>query len=278
MTKKSPRIYTYKITFEEVPYYYYGVKKEKYFNQKYFGSPITHKWCWDFYTPKKQILEIFDYTDEGYHNAFEVEKRLIKPVLNDKWCLNENVGGIMSLSSAKKVGKNHFKNGTGCFSLTQQERIKLSKEIIERQRKNKIGLFGMSKEEIVNAAKLGGQKSFEMKTGIFSLTEQERKELNQKLKEENRGIYGISEERRKEIGRLSGKKSGKKTFEKKTGLFGMNDEDKQNARIKGGKTTAQKLNQQKWKCLVTGYITTPGPLTSYQKRRNIDTSKRIRIQ
>jgi hypothetical protein len=32
MTSQSPRIYTYKITFEEIPYYYYGVKKEKYFN------------------------------------------------------------------------------------------------------------------------------------------------------------------------------------------------------------------------------------------------------
>jgi hypothetical protein len=29
MTSQSPRIYTYKITFEEVPYYYYGMKAEK---------------------------------------------------------------------------------------------------------------------------------------------------------------------------------------------------------------------------------------------------------
>ena len=34
----QPRIYTYKITFEEVPYYYYGSKKEKYFNEEYWGS------------------------------------------------------------------------------------------------------------------------------------------------------------------------------------------------------------------------------------------------
>jgi hypothetical protein len=47
MTSQSPRIYTYKITFEEVPYYYYGSKKERYCNQNYFGSPVTNKWCWD---------------------------------------------------------------------------------------------------------------------------------------------------------------------------------------------------------------------------------------
>jgi hypothetical protein len=49
----QPRIYTYKITFEEVPYYYYGSKKEKVFDEEYCGSPVTNKWCWELYTPKK---------------------------------------------------------------------------------------------------------------------------------------------------------------------------------------------------------------------------------
>ncbi len=248
MTKKSPRIYTYKITFEEVPYYYYGVKKEKYFNQKYFGSPVTNKWCWELYTPKKQILEIFDYTDNGYYQAYEVEKRLIKPALNDKWCLNENVGGIMSLSLLKKVGETHFKNNTGVFSLSKDDRTLLSKKIVEKNKKNKVGIFSMSREEILDAAKKGGQKSFETKTGIFSLTEQQKKEINQKLKEERRGIYGISSERRKEIGRISGKKS------------------------------AKIINSQRWECCETGYVSTPAGLSVYQKARGIDTSKRRRIE
>ena len=101
----NPRIYTYKITFEEVPYYYYGVKKEKIYNEEYWGSPKTNKWCWEFYTPNKQILELFDYTEDGYIKSQEVEKRLIKPVLNNKFCLNENVGGIFSLTSCSKAGK-----------------------------------------------------------------------------------------------------------------------------------------------------------------------------
>ena len=91
MTLQSPRIYLYKITFEEAPYYYYGVHKERIFNEEYWGSPITNKWCWDFYTPKKQILEIFEFSDEGYIKAETIEKRLISPFYNtDKWCLNEN--------------------------------------------------------------------------------------------------------------------------------------------------------------------------------------------
>ena len=55
MTSQSPRIYLYKITFEEVSYYYYGVHKEKRYNEYYMGTPVTHKWVWDFYTPKKHI-------------------------------------------------------------------------------------------------------------------------------------------------------------------------------------------------------------------------------
>ena len=107
MTSQSPRIYLYKITFEEVPYYYYGVHKEKKYNEKYFGTPITHKWCWELYTPKKQILQLFNFTDEGWLEAQEVEKRLIKTFYNtDRWCLNENVGGIISLRAIRKnIGK-----------------------------------------------------------------------------------------------------------------------------------------------------------------------------
>ena len=45
-----------------------------------------------------------------------------------------------------------------------------------------------------------------------------------------------------------------------------------------GKRGAIKTNQQKWKCLETGFITNPGNLTQYQKARGIDTSKRIKIE
>jgi hypothetical protein len=77
MTSQSPRIYIYKITFEEVLYYYYGVHKEKRFNDYYMGSPITHKWMWDFYTPKKQILQFFEFNDEGWLEAQEIEGKAV---------------------------------------------------------------------------------------------------------------------------------------------------------------------------------------------------------
>ena len=46
-------------------------------------------------------------------------------------------------------------------------------------------------------------------------------------------------------------------------------------RIRKGKSP--KINQEKWKCLVTGHISTSGPLTGYQKARGIDISLREKV-
>ncbi len=136
MTPQLPRIYTYKITFEEVPYYYYGWHKEKRFNEEYWGTPYTHKWCWEFYTPKKQILEVFEYSDEGYLKAQKIESRLIKPFMNtDSWCLNANCSGIISMEamikggrrSGKISGKKSYELGLGVHGLTKEEKVENGK-------------------------------------------------------------------------------------------------------------------------------------------------------
>ena len=210
-----PRIYTYKITFLETPHYYYGVHKEKVFNEEYLGSPVTHRWIWDFYTPNKQILETFDFTDDGYVEAQEVEKRIIKQFINDKWCLNENCGGIFSLNSCSKAGKMGglvtMKKGVGLFGMDKETHIKGAKKGTQTQKKNKIGLFGASKEQLIEWGK--------------------------------RGALGKSKQELSEAGR------------------------------KG----AQKSNSQKWKCLITGYISNPGGLTKYQRAKGIDCLNRIRV-
>jgi hypothetical protein len=97
-----PRIYTYKITFEEVPFWYWGVHTERKFGENYLGSPKTHAWAWDFYTPQKQILEVFQYSEEGWKQALSVEDRLILPDLNNPLCLNERCNVKASIKSAIK--------------------------------------------------------------------------------------------------------------------------------------------------------------------------------
>jgi hypothetical protein len=183
MTSQSPRIYLYKITFEEVPYYYHGVHKERKYNEYYMGSPVTHKWVWDFYTPKKQILQFFDFTDEGWLEAQEVETRLIKPFFNtDKWCLNEGCGGVISLEikrkNGKKIGRQHKENKTGIFALTLEQRRENGKiygKISGRiAYENKIGVHALTGEERAKYAKISGKNTYELGLGIHSLTFEER--------------------------------------------------------------------------------------------------------
>jgi hypothetical protein len=97
----EPRIYLYKITFKGRPEWYWGIHKEKKFNEYYMGSPHTHKDFWIKYQPQREILELFDYSQEGWSQARCKEIELILPHLNDPLCLNEGCGGIFSLEAAR---------------------------------------------------------------------------------------------------------------------------------------------------------------------------------
>ena len=252
MTSQSPRIYLYKITFEEVAYYYYGVHKEKLFGEEYWGSPYTHRWCWELYTPKKQILQFFDFTDEGWIEAQEVEKRIIKPVYNtDKWCLNENVGGQISLNVRRKTGKKCAKLKIGIHNMEKEERKNISKKAGNKTKLLNKGIFALSQEQRIENGKIYGKKSgrisYEMGVGIHGLSREERIENSKKMqricKENKTGIWKFTEEERKQ-----------RFFE-----------------------NCGNVNKIKWICLETGYVTTCGPLTNYQRARGIDTSKRRRV-
>ena len=263
MTSQSPRIYIYKITFEEVPYHYYGLKREKKYNEYYMGSPYTHKWVWDFYTPKKQILEIFPYTDEGWLEAQEVEKRLIRPVLNDKWCLNEAYGGYISLKirqeNGRKLGLTYGKiNGKklGIKNVESGHIQNLGKIYGNKHKENKTGVCGLSKEKLIEIGKNSGYKTYEMGIGVHGLTPEQRTA------------------NAKKAASIGGKVSGKMQYELKIGIHGMSKEQKQEI----GKNSMKKINAQRWMCLETGHISNPGGLSVYQKARGIDTSKRKRME
>lgn len=90
-----------------------------------------------------------------------------------------------------------------------------------------------------------------------------------RCKENKTGVCGQSLEKMRENGR----KSGNKNKENKTGFCGMTLEELSEAGKKGVKVT----NAQKWQCTQTGYVSTSGPLTHYQNKRGIDTTKRIKV-
>ena len=179
--KRNPRIYTYKITFADVPYYYYGLHKEKKFNEYYMGRPVTHRWCWEMYEPKKQILELFEYSDNGWLRAQEVEKRIIKPFYNtDKWCLNENCGGNFSLGTSRKTVLKQRETGTGLFGLTKEQRSETSKKSYSKHKETGTGLFGLTKEQRSEIAIKNALKQRETGTAIFGISKEQRSEMGRK--------------------------------------------------------------------------------------------------
>jgi hypothetical protein len=104
----QPRIYVYIVKFEEIPDWYWGVHKEKKFEEFYLGSPVTNAWKWDFYTPHLKILQEFEYSEEGWKEALNLEERLIRPDLNNPLCLNEGVGGKCSIRVHQETGRKVF--------------------------------------------------------------------------------------------------------------------------------------------------------------------------
>jgi len=200
----QPRIYTYKITFPDQGWWYWGVHKERRYGESYWGSPTTHKAKWENFEFEKQILEFFD----SYEEALRVEKRLIKPDLDNPLCLNEGCSTFVSLASAAKGGRN-------CPRETQ-----VQNGINEQKRRKDLGIsaFNTSPEQLkINGSNVGNY-SWKNKTGSF--TPELTKQRHDKLRN---------------------------------------------------------MNTERWRCLVTGFITSPGPLSRYQKARGIDTSLREKV-
>lgn len=95
------KCYIYKVTFQEVPHFYIGVRKRDPEEDPYLGSPRTHKSYWEIYTPKKHILCVLGDWDR----AQELEKQIIRENWTNKYCLNENCGGHFSEEVCRVSGR-----------------------------------------------------------------------------------------------------------------------------------------------------------------------------
>ena len=185
----QPRIYTYKITFEEIPHWYWGVHKEKRYNDGYLGSPVTHKWMWEFYTPKIQILEFFPFSEDGWKSALSVEKRLITPDLNNPYCLNEGVGPKVSLKGKSKGGIASHRYGVGLHDPEVQERR------LKRQKEEGTGFCNREVQSKIHEEQKARQ------VGIYD------PDFLSRMKDEGKGIYN-PEGRKKAQQTLKDKKAG----------------------------------------------------------------------
>lgn len=221
------------------------------------GSPVTNKWCWEFYTPKKQILEFFNSREE----ANFVENRIIKSTINDSYCLNENCGGIVSTKMCKRGAKILVENKLGIHSRTKEQIISDGNRGRETQKRLKLGIYGLSAEIRKENGKNLGQHN--IKTGHIKKL---GKKYGKLCYENELGMFGISEIEKNEARSRGGKISGNKAYENKVGIHSFSKEQRQN------------IAKQKWKCLVTGYISNAPGLSNYQRKRNIDTTLRIKLE
>lgn len=250
----KPRIYVYKITFLEVPHYYYGIHEEKKYDEYYMGSPKTHKEYWIKYTPQKEILKIFKNRKE----AVDSEIKLIKPVYKtDKYCLNECCNGVVDIEICKMGGVKAYKMGLGVHGRSKEQMTSDALKSVETHKNNKTGFFSSE-----NQSKYG-KICYNKKIGVHALSKKERiknaLKSVEKHKQNKTGFFSSEVQRQNSL----------KCYEKGLGVHALTKEQKQEL---GKKTSAQK-----WKCTVTGYISSPGGLSKYQMHRNIDTKNRVKI-
>ena len=132
-------------------------------------------------------------------------------------------------------------------------------------------------EQRVLNGKIGGEKAKEFGLGFHSLTKEQLSENSKKMIEKHRktktGLFTLTNEQRS--------KGGLKNKEHGLGFFAMTEEEQQKVRSKagkvGGKIGGKSTSSQRWMCLETGHISTPGGLSRYQKHKGIDTSQRVRV-
>ena len=273
----QPRIYTYKITFEEIPHWYWGVHKEKKYNEGYMGSPVTHKWMWEFYTPKIKILEVFPFTDEGWLEANLVEDRLIKPDLNNPLCLNEGCGARVSKEASQRGG------------------YKMKGVPKSQEHKDKIGKGNKGKRRTPEFC----QEVSERNKGQTLTPEQREKQIEntRKFFRENPDV----------LERLTQEKTERKWFHDPetletrhtrispgpdwiegrpisylgapwwtNGIINRRSFTSPGPEWERGMTADPR--KRKFKCTVTGHISSPSGLTKYQKSRGINSSNRVRVE
>ena len=178
----------------------------------------------------------------------------------------------------QKGGKETYEKGIGIHGLTKEERTENAKKAGKCAYEKGVGIHGLTKEETSENGKNGGKSCYEKNVGVFGRSEKQHIDDSKKggnvAYERGVGIHGLTKEERIE----NGKKAGKVIYEKGVGIHGLTKEQRSENGKKGGKNGAATQHKQKWQCTVTGHISTPCGLSSYQRSREIDISNRIRIE
>jgi hypothetical protein len=163
------KYYTYKITFEDLPgYFYYGKHKDN--GKPYFGSPKTWKRLWKHFKPQIQILQWYE-TEESVDAA---ETSVILATWEDKYSLNESVGPRVSEDICRQNGLRTWEENAAKMNdhpNTAKARVENGKKRGPEMVK-KIPL-----EKKIEGGKKGGEESHRKGKGAHGMSKEEKRNL-----------------------------------------------------------------------------------------------------
>lgn len=243
--------YTY-YSYEEFGRGYIGSRTTKISpeeDKKYFGS-FSDK---TFKPTQKIILKIYETREQALKD--EIILHEFYDVANNPHFANKakqtSTKFIISGQAAIKNGRNAVMVYLSKYTLEQRceiaKKAQLSRTPLQRHEAAKI------REE----NKTPEQRSKIAKKANSSRTSEKKSEIAKKGAKKR--ILNMTSEQINEMARIA--------------RLGITPEKRTEASKKG----AAIMNNQKWKCTETGYISTSGGLSRYQKSRGIDTSKRLKI-
>jgi hypothetical protein len=258
---------------KEYHYVYYSYEE---YGRGYFGSRTCK--C----LPEDDVRYFGSFRDKTFKPT---QKIILK---SDYATREEAYDDEITLQEYYKVVENpHFSNRAYQTSTkfsyirpTEQAR-EIGKKSGLKVKELGLGFHALTKEQLSENSKKMVEKHRKTGTGLFTLTNEQRSKGGLKNKEQGSGIFSLTEEEKQKIRSEAGKIGGKRAAELKVGAHGrtkeqMSEDGKKvskSVRIQAGKTTSS----QRWMCLETGHISTPGGLSKYQKHKGIDTSRRIRV-
>jgi hypothetical protein len=246
---------------------------------KYFGSYTDET----FNPTQKIILAIYETREEAL--AAEIILHEFYDVANNPHFANRakqtSTKFFVPKEKMKEVNDRLYKEKKGIHSIPKERKSKLSKKNGKKAKELGLGIHGRTKEQMSEDGKKGGNKVKELGVGIHALTTEELIENGKKLYGLGIGIHALSKKERSEIAKKlynEGKGIGSISKEKRS-ENSKNNYQKGLAKLTRDElsVSAKKAASQKWICLETGHISNAGGLTSYQRARGIDTSKRKRI-
>lgn len=254
MEENEKYCYLYMIIFKDHRFYI-GSRKSKVSatdDVNYYGSPVTFKYLWEDVSLSKTKYILKECN--SFNEMRTLESELIKYAWKKfpDFCLNRCASPVMHREISKKWGKINgnklYQQKKGIFKLSREQRSENGRRAAKRQQELGIGISFLSKKQLSKNGTKGGQKSYELGVGVHGLTPEQRTKIS--------------------------RKNGEYIRDNKIGMFSRTSEEISET----SKRACKKTNSQRWMCLETGHISTPGPLTLYQTKRGIDISKRIRLE